>query len=547
MAPPRFMGLTGKPLSLAVSTVATTGFLLFGYDQGVMSGIITAPAFLDMFPQLNNDSTMQGFVTAIYEIGCLFGAMTILAFGDYIGRRKAMIMGGLTMILGVIIQVTSQKTGGGQLGQFIVGRIVMGVGNGFNTSTIPTYQAECSKTSNRGLLICIEGGIIAFGTLIAYWIDYGCSYGSADLSWRFPISFQCIFGLIVAIPMIWLPESPRWLMTRDRLDEGRQVIAALRGLEIDDHETQVQVAVIQDSIRASGYAGRKTVPLRALFSNGKTQHFRRMMLGASSQFMQQIGGCNASIYYFPVLFETSITPGRHNFALLMGGVFTIVYAISATGSWFIIERVGRRPLFLWGTVGQMSSMIIAFACLIPGSSSAAKGAAVGLFTYIISFAITWLPLPWLYPAEINPIKTRAKANAVSTCTNWLFNFVVVMITPVMIDHIGWGTYLFFACVNACFLPVIYFFYPETKRRSLEEIDIIFAKGYVENNYIKAAKDLPYLSDEEVEKMALEYGLVDEVADEQLRRSIAEQGGKGRTTSLVVEEEKAGLGGGIKGD
>ena len=238
---------------------------------------------------------MQGFVTAIYEIGCLFGAITILLFGDFIGRKRAMISGGIVMILGVIIQVTAFDTGGGQLGQFIVGRIVTGVGNGINTSTIPTYQAECSKTSNRGLLICIEGGIIAFGTLIAYWIDYGCSFGSADLSWRFPIAFQCIFGLFVSIGMIWLPESPRWLMTRDRLDEGRQVIAALRGLEVDDPETQIQVAVIQDSIRASGYAGRKGTPIKALFTNGKTQHFRRMMLGASSQFMQQVGGCNASI------------------------------------------------------------------------------------------------------------------------------------------------------------------------------------------------------------------------------------------------------------
>ena len=230
----------------------------------------------------------------MYELGCLAGAITILAFGDFLGRRRAMMMGGLIMCLGVIIQVTCKRTGG-RLGQFIVGRIITGVGNGINTSTIPTYQAECSKTTNRGLLICIEGGIIAWGTLIAYWIDYGCSFGSADLSWRFPISFQCIFGLFVTIGMIWLPESPRWLMTRDRFDEGKQVIAALRGIEIDDHETQVQFAVIQDSIRASGYAGRKTVPLRALFSNGKTQHFRRMMLGVSSQFMQQVGGCNATV------------------------------------------------------------------------------------------------------------------------------------------------------------------------------------------------------------------------------------------------------------
>ncbi len=198
MAPPRFMGLTGRPLSLAVSTVATTGFVLFGYDQGVMSGIITAPAFNDLFTATNGNSTMQGFVTAIYEIGkqcpslfchpnpskaprfaytcsgCLFGAIFILAFADYLGRRRAMMLGGTIMILGVIIQVTAESHST-PLAQFIVGRIITGVGNGINTSTIPTYQAECSRTSNRGLLICIEGGVIAFGTLVAYWIDYGAS------------------------------------------------------------------------------------------------------------------------------------------------------------------------------------------------------------------------------------------------------------------------------------------------------------------------------------------------------------------------------------
>ena len=230
---------------------------------------------------------MQGFVTAIYEIGCLFGAIFILCFGDFLGRRRAVMMGGSIMILGVIIQVTAERNST-PLAQFIVGRTITGVGNGINTSTIPTYQAECSRTTNRGLLICIEGGVIAFGTLVAYWIDYGASYGSPDLSWRFPIAFQIVFALILVLGMIWLPESPRWLLTRERYEEGETVIAALRGLERDDKETQLQKQIIMDSIRASGYAGRKGTPLKAVFTGGKTQHFRRMMLGVSSQFMQQV-------------------------------------------------------------------------------------------------------------------------------------------------------------------------------------------------------------------------------------------------------------------
>jgi hypothetical protein len=156
-------------------------------------------------------------------------------------------------------------------------------------------------------------------------------------------------------------------------------------------------------------------------------------------------------------------------------------------------------------------MVLVFGCLIPdsGKGPSAKGAGVGLFTYIAVFGATWLPVPWLYPAEINPLRTRVRANAVSTCFNWLFNFTIVMVTPIMISNIKWGTYLFFAVVNFCFIPVIYFFYPETKKRSLEEIDIIFAKGYLEHmSYVKASFELPYLSDREVEQMAREYGFVD---------------------------------------
>lgn len=215
--------------------------------------------------------------------------------------------------------------------------------------------------------------------------------------------------------MVFLPESPRWLLTHDRSDEATTVLAGLRGLPRNDPEIQIQVSIIQDSIRASGSGGK--TPYKSLFTSGKTQHFRRMVLGASSQMMQQLSGCNAVIYYFPILFRNSIGVG-YNLSLLLGGFNMVVYALFATTSWFIIERVGRRQLFLWGTAGQFCSMVLVFGALIPGTASAAKGAGVGLFTYIAFFGATWLPLPWLYPAEINPIKTRAKANAVSTITNW---------------------------------------------------------------------------------------------------------------------------------
>ncbi|KAE8354339.1 general substrate transporter [Aspergillus coremiiformis] len=500
---PTFAGLSGRKLMMSVTTVATMGFLLFGYDQGVMSGIIDAHPFNDVFTATKNNSTIQGVVTAIYELGCLGGALFILACGDWLGRRWSIILGATIMVIGVIIQVTSWP-GHVPLAQFCIGRVITGIGNGMNTSTIPTYQAECSRTSNRGLLICIEGSTVAIGTLISYWVDFGASYGSPDLTWRFPIAFQCLFGLVIIFGLMVLPESPRWLFTQERYEEGERVIAALMGKPIEDHDVQLQKQIILDSIRASGMAAKST-PMSAVFTGGKTQHCRRMLLGASSQFFQQIGGCNAVIYYLPVLFKQSLNQTQF-MSMILGGVNMIVYSIFACLSWVLIQKVGRRKLFLYGSFGQSASMVIIFACLIPNRPEPAKGAAFGLFTFIATFGATWLPLPWLYPAEISPLKTRGKANAISTCTNWLFNFLIVMVTPIMVRNIKWGTYLFFAVVNACFIPVIYIFYPETSGRSLEEIDLIFAKGYLEKiTYVRAAQELPHLTDEEVERVAIQYG------------------------------------------
>lgn len=147
---PTYWGKSGKTLQRLVTTVATLDFLLFGYDQGVMSGIISGPPFVSDFPQVDNDSTWQGFVTSIYAVGCFFGALSILVVGDKLGRRKAIFVGATIMIIGVIIQITSVPPSYGATAQFIIGRFITGIGNGINTSTIPIWQAEYVSCSYRG-------------------------------------------------------------------------------------------------------------------------------------------------------------------------------------------------------------------------------------------------------------------------------------------------------------------------------------------------------------------------------------------------------------
>lgn len=142
--------------------------------------------------------------------------------------------------------------------------------------------------------------------------------------------------------------------------------------------------------------------------------------------------------------------------MILGGVFATIYALSTIPSFFLIEKLGRRNLFLIGATGQGCSFIITFGCLVKDTTQNAKGAAVGLFLFIVFFAFTILPLPWVYPPEINPLRTRTVASAISTCTNWLTNFAVVMFTPVFIANARWGCYLFFAVMNFIFVPIIFF-------------------------------------------------------------------------------------------
>ncbi|KAK6457749.1 general substrate transporter [Scheffersomyces xylosifermentans] len=504
-------GFRGKKLRAAITIVSVTGFSLFGYDQGLMSGLITGAQFNQEFPATKNSGTIRGAVTSCYELGCFFGALFALFRGEKIGRRPLIIAGSFIIIIGTIISVTPFAPHW-PLGQFVIGRVITGIGNGLNTATIPVWQSEMSRAENRGRLVTMEGAVVAVGTFIAYWLDYGLSHVDTSIQWRLPVAFQIIFALFLFFGILQLPDSPRWLISRGRNTEAIVVLSALKDLPADDREVHEEATVITEAVEKFSSV---QVGFRDLFTGGKTQHFQRMIVGSSTQFFQQFTGCNAAIYYSTVLFEETIGLDRE-LSLLLGGVFATVYALATIPSFFLIDTFGRRNLFLVGALGQAVSFTITFACLINNTTQNAKGAAVGLFLFITFFAFTILPLPWVYPPEINPLRTRTIASAVSTCTNWLTNFAVVMFTPVFIDHARWGTYLFFALMNYAFIPVIFFFYPETAGRSLEEIDIIFAKAYVDGRQPwRVAATMPKLSYHDIEDESQRLGLHDDFEKEEV--------------------------------
>lgn len=521
-------GLDGRRLRLAITVTSVVGFSLFGYDQGLMSGIISGKQFTQEFPaafvaddasrsQSRHVSVIRGAITSCYEIGCLFGAILTLVWGDRIGRTRLILGGGALMIVGALLSAAAVGPQWG-LGQFVVGRVVSGLGNGMDTATIPVWQSECSKAHNRGFLVCFEGAIIAVGTLVAYWLDFGLSYVDSSIQWRLPVAFQILFAAVMMVGVSCLPDSPRWLLLRGHEKEAAYVMAKLNGTHPEDKSVLEDIGLMKAELQASkgadtgpegadkGPATSSRSEWKMLFTFGKTQEFQRMMIGCSTQFLQQLTGCNAAIYYSTLLFKQNLHMSDR-MALVLGGVFATVYALFTLPSFFMVERVGRRNLFMIGFLGQGMSFLITMGCLVRPTTQSAKGAAVGIFFFIAFFAFTILPLPWIYPPEINPLRTRTRAAAMSTCTNWLSNFAVVMFTPVFADASPWGIYLFFALINLLALPLAYLFYPETSGRHLEEIDLIFAKAHVEKKWpFQVAREMPRLEGEQILDMAMQLGM-----------------------------------------
>ncbi|KAK9777836.1 putative General substrate transporter [Seiridium cardinale] len=490
----KYFGLRGKALNYAVGIIAGCDFLLFGYDQGVMGGILTMTQFLTDFPDINPDeegisdalsttrSTNQGIAVAAYNLGCFLGAIITIFISNPLGRKRMIMLGTSIMVIGAILQASATT-----LPHLIVGRIITGLGNGGNTSTIPTWQSETSRAHKRGKLVMIEGALITCGIMISYWIDLGFSFADGSVAWRTPLAFQIVFCIFI-LAFVWgLPESPRWLILKGREDDAREVLAILADKDIHDKEVSNEFISIKDTVLEMNKGS-----FADLFTMGKDRNFHRTVLGYTNQMFQQISGINLITYYAPVIYSGL---GMSSFlSRLLAALNGTEYFLASWPAVFLVERVGRRKLMLFGAVGQASTMaILAGVNSQPDNPSCQIAAIVFLFVFNTFFAIGWLGMTWLYPAEIVPLRIRAPANALSTSGNWIFNFLVVMITPVAFNTISYNTYTIFAVINAFMVPCVYFFYPETAYRSLEEMDAIFhkapgAKGWF--SVVKVAREEP---------------------------------------------------------
>ncbi|KJA15880.1 hypothetical protein HYPSUDRAFT_47932 [Hypholoma sublateritium FD-334 SS-4] len=466
-----YFGMTGTMLNVWVTVACTTAMTLFGYDQGVFGGIIVTPSFLQTMG--NPNPNLQGTIVSLYDIGCFFGAISTFAFGERLGRKKTFLIGVTIMSIGAILQTCAFS-----VAQMIVARLITGIGNGINTATAPVWQSETSKPTWRGKLVVFEMIMNIAGFSLSNWMTYGFSFASGSIAWRFPIAFQLVFSVILFVTVPWLPESPRWLLAHGYNEEGLDILVALEGAHATPKDDLIlnQRDVILEAVRIE----RETAPTWHDIVKGRTGDtgmIQRLLLGAGTQWMQQLVGINVTSYYLPLVLQNSVGLSN-NLARLLAACNSVSYLVFSFAGLLLIERAGRRKLMIWGAAGQCVCYIF-ISGLLSQTNNATHGVQFGagatafFFLYYVFFGICWQGVPWLYPTEINSLSMRTKGAALGTASNWISNYIVVQITPTGIANLGWRFYIIWAVFNAIFVPVVWFFYPETANRPLEDIDKLY--------------------------------------------------------------------------
>ncbi|KAG6908193.1 hypothetical protein DXG01_005782 [Tephrocybe rancida] len=457
-----------------VGSFACIGGGLFGLDISSMSGVLSNPAYLKTFNTPGPNA--QGAMVAAMPAGSLVGALLVSLLADRIGRKKTIILAGLVWVVGSILQCASVNRG-----MLVVGRIISGLSVGLSSAVVPIYQSEITAPSIRGRIVSLQQWSITWGILIQYFIQFGCSYINGTASFRIPWGLQMIPAIILSAGMVIFPESPRYLFDTGKEEEALQVLADLHG---GGDKTNELVVLEYEEIKQQVYYER-TEGAKSYLDLLKPGNPRRVMLGCCLQMWSQLSGMNVMMYYIIYVFRgAGLTGTRGN--LIADVVPAIIY----------IDRWGRRPMLIagtlamgfwlslvgglqghfgsWGTIDGSSDQI----WLVANNDAATKAIIVCSYFFVCSFAISMGPVSWTYPAELYSLKVRGKAVSLATATNWLFNTALAWAVPPGLSNIAWKTYFIFAAFNFAACIHIFFMYPETVGRTLEEVEDIFQQGHL---------------------------------------------------------------------
>ena len=430
-----------------VAAVSALGGLLFGYDTGIISG-----ALLFIRDDFQLTDTGQQIVVASLLLGAVVGALLGGPFSDRVGRRRAIMLAAVIFIVGSLASAVATGT------VFLAGaRFVLGLAVGGAGMVVPVYIAESSPSDVRGSLVSLQQFLITVGILLSYGVNYALAGAEA---WRWMLGLGVVPAAALLIGMFFLPESPRWLVGMGRRDEASAVLQKTRDSDAD----------IDGEIEA--IASQETAEERTKYRDLLRPRYRpAVTVGVGVAFINQMVGVNAVIYYAPTILEDAGF-GSSGAILATTGI-GLVNCLVTGAALLSIDRLGRRPLLLGGTAGVTISLIVLGAAyLLPSGSGLVNVIlVVGLMVYIASFAASLGICIWLLNSEVYPLEIRGKGSASGSITHWTLDLIIASTVLTLINTITeTGTFWLYAAFGIIGLLFFYRVVPETKGRSLEEIE-----------------------------------------------------------------------------
>jgi MFS transporter, SP family, galactose:H+ symporter len=429
---------------------AALGGLLFGYDTGVISG-----ALIFIQKSFSLSVFHQELVVSVVLVGAAVASLTGGRLADLIGRRMNLALTSLIFILGAIICASA-----GSEVTLIVGRTIVGLGIGLASATVPLYISEVSPAKARGWQVSLFQLAITVGILAAYLVDYAFSQSE---QWRWMLGLAVIPGAILGLGTLYLPETPRWLVKNGQGEKALGVLKKIRGTQSVEQEYQEIQATLSHSEERGQLSDLVKRSIRPA-----------LIVGIGLAIFQQVTGINTVIYYAPQIIRSAGISSASGAILATAGIGLVNVIMTLVSMW-LIDRVGRRPLLLFGIAGMVVTLgILGF---IFRASAAAHDAAFGqlavitLMAYVACFAISLGPIFWLLISEIYPLKVRGSAEGIAASSNWAANFVVSLTFLTLVEKFGptWTFWLYGALAIAAWI-FSYKLVPETKGRTLEEIE-----------------------------------------------------------------------------
>ncbi|GAA5995383.1 hypothetical protein JCM5350_006247 [Sporobolomyces pararoseus] len=446
------------------------GFYLFGYDQGIANALTQSPDFQSMLSKIDKSDTALGAVLGTFVLGAFVGCLGASVVGNRVGRRPFLIFASLFTLIGA-----AGQAGAVDLRMFITFRIINGIAVGILTSIVPSFVAEISKPEIRGLMMSLELVIASTGLATSFWVAYGFAKVEGPLGWRIPLALQGCFVLITIVCLLFMPESPRWLMEAGRVEEGRRVLERLHGTDFANAAKEEILQAI-----AIERAAEETAP-KGYFAcfHGNDQCFRyRTLCAIGVNIAQQATGINMATYYAGVIFIQGVGLKPDDASLALGGLGLTGLLSCIIGCFVFMERLGRVKLMMLGAGFLCLGQIL----LAAGVAQSAILAASGLYLFLTVFngrSPFSRDFAFVYSAEITPLAIRTRAATLGISVQYLINFFVVITTPIGIANLGFKYYIIYAVFNALIIPLCWYFLPEVGNLSLEQVDQLFANGKVQ--------------------------------------------------------------------